>query len=174
MWPRASRTTCRCTRDPLMLYVLLQRCGLGTRINLADVICTACHSRRRWHSLARTALAKHAAISCRQVVRHPPGGKSARPRRRRVTCTSRGDFWTAPPVRRPACHVAARWSAGKCGEQHSRVRVCDVVRPVVPSCTQAVRISFLYRVKKSKSDRTTSVELIYGLRFFALAAKCCM
>ena len=93
--PRASRTTCRCTRDPLMLNVLLQRCGLGMRIALADVICTACHSRRRWHSLARTALAKHAAISCQKIVRQPSGGKYARPRRRRVACTSRGDFWTA-------------------------------------------------------------------------------
>ena len=110
-----SRTSCRCTRDSLMLNVLLQRCGLGMRIDLADVICTACHSRRRWHSLARTALAKHAAISCRQVVRHPPGGKSARPRRRRVAYTSRGDSWTAPPAPRPACHVAARLRAENCG-----------------------------------------------------------
>ena len=40
--------------------------------------------------------------------------------------------------------------------------------------SQAVRISFVYRVKMSKNYRTTPVELIYGLRFFAPAAKCCM
>ena len=93
-----------------MQNVLLQRCSLGMRIDLADVICTACHSRRRWHSLAATALAKHAAISCAEylsgihrvakLLAHAGG---AMPTRHEVT------FGTAPPARRPACHVAARW-----------------------------------------------------------------
>ena len=77
---------------PGTLTVLLQCCSLGMRIAFAEVISAARHIRRRWHSLAVTPLAKHAAISCRVSVRHPSGGKTARPRRRRDAYTSRGDL----------------------------------------------------------------------------------
>ena len=154
----------RRTRDQLTVHVLLPHCGLSMRMISPDVTRAGLHGQRGRRSLAATAVAKNSAAdpSGHHLVTklHLHAG-GALPARHETTVAARN-----------------RLIGRRVMQLHGHERGSVEVSTQGSSCAMSfvrwsrlVRISLLNRIGRFKIDETVSNELLYGLRFFALAAK---